>query len=221
MIGAEDHAAATRGSAMTRERAHGRTTEGRVVDRQFLTGPNIAARHQVQAVEPGVGVAGVVDRAPVLRIVAPHHVQVVGHRPGIAVEPLAAQPCQFRSTWRRETRTCAFSSYRSTISPARKGQAANSLHWKRAAALFKLPPVGRRRWREGHHQNDVRPPIERPGFLEGARAVSRLPIDDLKRDRGQLSCSVSFWYQYAEPVELIARSAMKFISEAVHAATQY
>src|ERR1019366_5094791 len=53
MIGAEDHAAATRGSAVTLERAHGRTTEGCVVDRQFLPGPNVAARHQVQAVEPG------------------------------------------------------------------------------------------------------------------------------------------------------------------------
>src|SRR5690606_17237135 len=81
-------AAAGRGAAGACEGGHLRAVERRIVHGDLLPRPDRTARDEVEPVEPRVGIAGVVDGAPRLGVIAPRHPDLVGEGPRIAGEPV-------------------------------------------------------------------------------------------------------------------------------------
>ena len=63
-------------------------TEGRVTNGDLFARGNRPPRHQIQAREPGVGIARMVKRFPLLRVMAPHHINFIGEGVGILIKPL-------------------------------------------------------------------------------------------------------------------------------------
>lgn len=88
IVRAANHHPAASGIAGTRELFHELVTECRVVHRDLFAGSYFPARHQVQSFQPRAGVAGMIDRLPVLGVVTPAHKDFVRQRPGILRKPL-------------------------------------------------------------------------------------------------------------------------------------
>src|SRR6185295_819542 len=91
MIAAKNYLAALWSAAIAFEGGHGGTAEGCIVHGQFLTRCDIAAGDQIQSIKPRVRITGVVDRSPLIGIVAPHYIDVGGQGPGVLLEPLLPQ----------------------------------------------------------------------------------------------------------------------------------